>query len=81
MTQSAATPWSDDLQQQTRDAIEEMLLSRDGCLHFKHATLGYASAALEDVFNRHLLLRSTTGGGDCLFQNMEALLQAGWAVD
>lgn len=81
MTSHAASPWSDSLQQQTRDILAEMSITHDGRLHFKHATLGYASAALEDVFNDRLLLRSKTDAGDWLFEDVEALLQAGWAVD
>lgn len=81
MTNHAASPWSDSLQQQTRAIIAEMPITHDGRLHFKHATLGYASAALEDVFSHRLLLRSKTGAGDWLFEDVEALLQAGWAVD
>ena len=81
MTNHPASPWSASLQQQTRHAIEEMPLTPDGRLHFKHATLGYASTALENLFNSRLLLRSKTGGGDWLFEDVEALLQAGWAVD
>lgn len=81
MPNQAASPWSDSLQQQTRDIIAEMPITRDGRLHFKHATLGYASAALEDVFNDRLLLRAKTGAGDYLFEDVEALLQAGWVVD
>jgi hypothetical protein len=81
MTNHADSPWSDSLQQQTRDILAEMPITRDCRLHFKHATLGYASAALEDVFNDRLLLRAKTGAGDWLFEDVEALLQAGWAVD
>jgi hypothetical protein len=81
MTNHPASPWSDSLQQQTRDAIEDMPITPDGRLHFKHATLGYASTALEDIVNRHLLLRAKTGDGNWLFKDVEALLQAGWAVD
>lgn len=81
MTHYAASPWSDSLQQQTRDIVAEMPITRDGQLHFKHATLGYASAALEDVFNERLLLRAKADAGEYLFEDVEALLQAGWVVD
>lgn len=81
MTKHAASPWSDDLQQQTRDAIEEMPITPDGRLHFKHATLGYASVTLEELMNDRLILRSRTQGALYRFDDVEALLQAGWAVD
>jgi hypothetical protein len=81
MTKSAAAPWSDDLQQQTRDAIEEMPITPDGRLHFKHATLGYASVTLDELMNGRLILRSRTPSALYRFEDVEALLQAGWAVD
>ena len=81
MTRHTASPWSDSLQQQTRDTLAEMPITRDCRLHFKHATLGYASAALEDVFNDRLLLRAKTSADEWLFEDVEALLEAGWAVD
>jgi len=81
MTSHAASPWSASLQQQTRDIVAEMPITRDCRLHFKHTTLGYASAALEDVFNERLLLRAKTSADEWLFEDVEALLQAGWAVD
>ena len=73
--------WSQSLQQQTREAIEQTLVTPDGRLHFKHPTLGYANATLDDLSHDRLLLRSKTGSDEYRFDDVEALLQAGWAVD
>ena len=48
MTNHPASPWSDSLHQQTRQTIAELPLTPDGRLHFKHSTLGYAYAILEE---------------------------------
>ena len=53
----------------------------DGRIHFKHTTLGYAYATLNDLFNDCLILRSKTGIDEYRFAEVEALLLAGWAID
>jgi hypothetical protein len=81
MTTSQASSWSESLQQQTRHAIEQIPVTSDGCLHFKHLTLGYAYATLDDLIHERLVLRSKIGGDERRFYEADALLQAGWAVD
>ena len=81
MTTHPASSWSESLQQQTRDAIEQMPVTPDGRIHFKHPTLGYAYATFDDLFNDCLTLRSKTGIDEYRFAEVEALLQAGWAID
>ena len=81
MTTHPASSWSESLQQQTRDAIEQMTVTPDGRIHFKHPTLGYAHATFDDLFNDCLILRSKTGIDEYRFAEVEALLLAGWAID
>ncbi len=81
MTNHLTCTWSENLLQQTRQAIEEMPLTPGGNLHFKHPTLGYAYTTLDDLSHGRLLLRSKTGSDDHQFAEVEALLQAGWAID
>ena len=81
MTTHPASSWSESLQQQTRDAIEQMPVTPDGRIHFKHLTLGYTYATFDDLFNDRLLLRPKTGIDEYRFAEVEALLQAGWAID
>ena len=73
--------WSDSLRQQTRQAIEALPLTADGCLHFKHATLGFAHASFDDLMQDRLVLQRKTGDAAYLFDEVESLLQAGWALD
>jgi hypothetical protein len=81
MTNLQNNAWSETLQQQTRDAIEQLPVTQDGHIHFKHPTLGYAYATLDDLMQGQLLLQSNTGRESCRFEAADALLQAGWALD
>lgn len=75
------SPWSVSLQEQTREAIDEMRVSPDGLLHFKHKTLGYGSIKLDDLVNHALVLRPKNAGADLRFEGVQGLLNAGWAID
>ena len=81
MTNLQSNAWSETLQQQTRAAIEQMPVTPDGRIHFKHPTLGYAYATLDDLFNDRLILHAKTDTEEYRFEGVEALLQAGWVVD
>ncbi len=81
MTTHPTSSWSESLQQQTREAIAQIPMTPDGCLHFKHPTLGFAHATLDDLMQDRLLLRSKAGSGEHRFAEVETLLQAGWTVD
>ena len=81
MTTHPTSHWSESLQQQTREAIAQLPVTPDGHLHLKHPTLGYARATLDELSHDRLLLRSKTESDEHRFDDVEALLQAGWAVD
>ena len=81
MTTHPISCWSESLKQQTRQAIAQIPVTPDGHIHFKHPTFGYAYATLDDLFNNCLLLRAKTGSDERRFAEVEALLQAGWAID
>jgi hypothetical protein len=81
MTTSPTISWSATLQQQTRQAVEQLPVTPDGQLHFKHPTLGYAYAALNDLMHDRLILHSKTESDGYRFDDVEALLQTGWVVD
>ena len=81
MTTHPTSPWSENLQQLTRDAIEQIPVTPDGCLHFKHASLGFAYATLTDLMDDRLVLRGRQAGDSYPFAQVDALLEAGWALD
>lgn len=75
------SPWSASLQQQTRDAIDEMRVAPDGALHLKHNALGYGSITMESLASKSFVLRSKKIDTDIRFDDVQALLDAGWAID
>jgi hypothetical protein len=75
------SPWSASLQQQTRDAIDEMRVAPDGALHLKHKALGYGSISMESLASESLVLRSKKTDTDIRFDDVQTLLDAGWAID
>ena len=81
MTSHLTSSWSERLQQETRNAIEQLPVTADGCLHFKHATLGCAYATDDDLCNGRLVLLTKNGGDFYHFAVVDALMQAGWALD
>ncbi|MBV5297621.1 MAG: hypothetical protein JZU64_05655 [Rhodoferax sp.] len=81
MPTSNPSCWSDTLQHQTRLAIDNLAVTPDGKLHFKHGTLGFAWADFFDLRNDRLLLRAKKSDQQYDFDSVEGLLQAGWAVD
>ena len=81
MTTHSTSTLSESLQQRTREAIGQIPVTPDGQLHFKHPTLGYAYATIDDLVHDRLVLRSKTGSDEYRFAEVDALLHAGWAVD
>ena len=81
MTQHPSSNWSESLQQRTREAIAQLPVTPDGNIHFKHASLGFAYATLNDLMNDPLVLRSKAGNQVFKFENVDALIQAAWALD
>lgn len=73
--------WSELLQRQTREAIEQLPVTLDGRMQFKHPTQGYAYAIADDLSHDCLALHSLKDEVQHRFDSVDALLQAGWVVD
>lgn len=80
-TSSPTSPWSENLQQQTRQVIKETPITPDGRLHFKHSALEFAYAKVDELSHSRLCLYRKPGGEQFWFDDVDALLQAGWALD
>jgi hypothetical protein len=73
--------WSAGLQQQTRDAINEILLNpMTGCLHLKSIAGKAATIRAGNLLSGILKVELPDGGHE-EFADVEALLAAGWAID
>ena len=81
MPNQTPSSWSESLQQQTRNVIEQQPITHDGHLYFKHPKLGTAYAEVGELSDCRLMLHSRAGLANQLFEDVEALLREGWAVD
>jgi hypothetical protein len=75
------SPWSRILQQQTRQAIEDLCIGPDGLMHFKHKELGYATISFANICSNHFLLQVEPDGKQYEFSDIDELLADGWAID
>ena len=75
------SPWSDSLQAETREAIDEMRVAPDGLMHFKHKTLGYATMSFDNICANRFHLQPKKDGTDHEFADVDALIAGGWVVD
>lgn len=73
--------WSKNLQQQTRQFIKEAPITPDGRLHFKHPTQGYAYVKVDELCHSRLLMYGKPNGEKLWFDDVDAMLQAGWVID
>ncbi len=73
--------WSAALQRQTRVALEQLPVTQDGRLHFKHATLGFAFATYDDLCKGCFILYGLQNDDQRRFECVDALLEAGWVID
>jgi hypothetical protein len=74
--------WSQDLQSQTRDAVAKVLVNPfDEKLHFKNRDSRYAFMTAEDLLQDKLSLVDKVSGEKSEFQDVDALLLGGWAID
>ena len=74
-------PWSQSLQEQTREAVDEMRVAPDGLMHFKHKTLGYATISFDNICVNRFLLQPKKDGTEHEYADVDALLAGGWVVD
>ena len=81
MTTISTDSWSETLQLQTREAIRLMPLTPNGSLHFKHTSQGFAFITLDELLQDRLAMRFQSDRDACQFADVDALVQAGWAVD
>ena len=75
------TPWSTTLQSETRRAIDELSVSTDGKLHFKHKTSGFAYANLLDLLGPFWVIRSKSHSAEWRFGSVDEIINSGWAID
>lgn len=58
-----------------------MQMAPDGLLHMKHKTMGYGSIRWENLASKTLVLHRDSAAVDLYFADVDALINAGWAID
>lgn len=82
MDKNNTNKWSSTLQQQTRDAINDIQISpHDGKLHFKNCDKRAACLTANDLLGGRLSLTDKVSGHVSEFADADGLLAAGWAID
>ena len=78
----STSSWSQSLQTRTRECIDEASVSPlDGRLHFKNLDGRYAAMSLDNLLSGNLSLADKADGEVSTFHSVDALIEAGWAVD
>jgi hypothetical protein len=81
MNPTSPTPWSQTLQEQTREALENNFCSPiDGFLHLKHKQEGYAKINMVMHSGSDWLVEKASGSST-RYSTTDALISAGWAID
>lgn len=76
------TNWSAELQQQTRNAINELRVSPfDGLLHFKNHDGHFSALTLNHLLSGRLTITDKQSAQIYDYANVDALIDAGWAID
>ena len=73
--------WSKQLVLLTREALHDLPVTSDGCLHFKHSSLGFSYAKLIDLLDLPIILRDKDQGTAYTYQSIDILINAGWVLD
>lgn len=73
--------WSEYLQQQTKEAINELRCDKNGNIYFKHKKCGYTKASIEDLLNNKYILHQKSNTTALHFATINDLILAGWCID
>ena len=76
-----ANQWSDRLIEETRSALDNLVVTPLGVLHMKNIHGGYGKMLLDDLVADKLLIRDKKTDVDFLFSSVDELIAAGWAID
>lgn len=81
MTSPTPQSWSPQSQQATRQAIDDLPITPDVFLHFKNSDGRYAVISLSDLARDALVLHLKNSEQQLAYDNVDALLDAGWVID
>ncbi len=76
-----ANKWSDNLIQETRNAIGDCFVTPQGVLHMKNLDGSYGTIQLGNLVSNRFLIEDAKSDAEHLFPTVDALIEAGWAID
>lgn len=76
-----ANRWSDNLTQETRQAINDCAVTPQGVLHMKSINGSYGIIRLENLVSARFLVEDKKNESEYLFGSVDELSEAGWAID
>jgi hypothetical protein len=75
------SPWSPELTEETRRAFQAPPITFDGKLALKHADGRFGQVSLTDLMRGVLRVVDRTSEEAFIYDTVDALIAAGWAVD
>lgn len=73
--------YSDQLIEETRQALSDMPVGRDDYLYFKDWDGRFGKMSIFDLMSKKLLLKVNDTGAEILFESDNELIAAGWVID
>lgn len=73
--------WSDDLLEQTRNALNDGFVGLDGFLHMKNINGNYGKIHLENLLAAKLLIQDKQTDEVYSFSTSDEVIANGWVID
>jgi hypothetical protein len=73
--------WSDNLLEQTRNALDNSFSGPDNFLHMKNINGNYGSICLDNLLARKLLIQCKKSDAEYSYKSADELISDGWAID
>lgn len=73
--------WSDNLLEETRNALHNGFVGADGFLHMKNINGNYGKIRFEDLMDGKLLIQDMKTDAEYPYSTTEELIADGWVID
>jgi len=73
--------WSEKLIQETRCAIDSCFAVHQGVLHMKNTNRTFGFIRFENLVTKNLMIEEKTSDAVHSYPTVDALIEAGWAID
>jgi hypothetical protein len=73
--------WSENLRQQTLQALADCPITYDGFLHLKNIDGSFGKIAITDVLSGNLFVHWKELATEQIYASIDDLIAAGWVID